>query len=106
MGRKTRWGILGTGRISKTFAEALAVIPDAELAAVGSRSKESADAFAERYKVPRSYTSYEAFARDPDVDVVYVGTPHPFHCANTILCLEAGKAVLVEKPLSITMRKP
>jgi predicted dehydrogenase len=104
VGSKTRWGILGTGRICGTFAEALAVLPDAELVAVGSRSRSSAAAFAEKYKAARAHESYEALARDADVQAVYIGTPHPLHCANTLLLLEAGKAVLVEKPFAINER--
>lgn len=101
---KTRWGILGTGRISRTFAEALAVIPEAELVAVGSRTKEAAEGFAAKYKVARAHASYEALARDAGVEAVYIGTPHNLHCENTILCLEAGKAVLCEKPFAIHER--
>jgi len=105
MGRKTRWGILGTGRICRTFAEALAVIPEAELVAVGSRTKGAAAGFAEKYKARRAHESYEALARDPDVQAIYIGTLHPFHCENTLLCLEAGKAVLCEKPLAMHERE-
>jgi predicted dehydrogenase len=103
--RKTGWGILGTGRISRTFAEALAVIPEAELVAVGSRSKGAAADFAAKYKIPRAHETYEALANDPGIEAIYIGTPHPFHCDNTILCLEAGKAVLVEKPFAINQRE-
>lgn len=103
--RKTRWGILGLGRISATFAEALAVIPEAELVAVGSRNRETADAFAGKYRAKRAYPSYEEFARDSEVEVVYIGTPHPYHAENTFLCLEAGKAVLVEKPFAMHERE-
>jgi predicted dehydrogenase len=103
--RNTRWGILGTGKISSKFAEALAVLHDAELVAVGSRSKESAAAFATKYKVPRVHSSYEDLARDDGVEAVYIGTPHPYHCANTLLCLEAGKSVLVEKPFAMNERE-
>lgn len=101
MGSKTRWGILGTGRICRTFADGLAVIPEAELVAVGSRTKGAAAEFAAKYKVSRAHDSYEALARDPEVQAIYIGTPHPYHCANTILCLEAGKAVLCEKPFAM-----
>ncbi|MDQ4075688.1 MAG: Gfo/Idh/MocA family oxidoreductase [Chloroflexota bacterium] len=96
-----RWGILSTGNIAGTFAADLALLPDAELIAVGSRSQESADVFGERYNVPHRHASYEALAEDPDVDVIYVGTPHVFHAENTALCLRAGKAVLCEKPLTV-----
>lgn len=96
-----RWGILGTGRIAGLFAQGLAAVPDAALVAVGSRTAEGADAFGERFGVPRRHGSYEALANDPGVDVIYVATPHPRHCENTLLCLRAGKAVLCEKPFAI-----
>ena len=96
-----RWGILSTGRIAKKFAEGLSVLPDAELVAVGSRAQSSADAFGDTYGVPRRHASYDALVNDPDVDVIYVATPHPLHRENSILCLEAGKAVLCEKPFAI-----
>jgi predicted dehydrogenase len=96
-----RWGILGTGRIAKTFAQGLAVLPDAELVAVGSRSQTTADAFGDMFHVPHRHASYEGLAADPDVDVVYVATPHSLHRDNSLLCLEAGKAVLCEKPFAI-----
>ncbi len=101
MGITTRWGIISTGRIAGDFAEALALSPNAELVAVGSRSTETAEAFGKRFSIPRRYASYEALADDPDVDAVYVATPHPFHMENSLLCLRAGKAVLCEKPFSI-----
>lgn len=96
-----RWGILGTGRIARTFAEGLAVLPEAELVAVGSRSQTAADAFGDVFHVPHRHASYEGLAADPDVDVVYVATPHSLHRDNSLLCLEAGKAVLCEKPFAI-----
>ncbi len=96
-----RWGILGTGKIAHVVAAALAALPDARLAAVGSRAADSADAFADEFDIPHRHASYEALADDADVDVVYVATPHPFHRDNSILCLEAGKAVLCEKPFTI-----
>jgi predicted dehydrogenase len=98
---KIRWGILSTGWIAKKFAEGLSVLPDAEIVAVGSRAQETADAFGEKFGVPHRHASYEALADDPAVDVVYIGTPHPFHKDNSLLCLEAGKAVLCEKPFTI-----
>jgi predicted dehydrogenase len=101
MAAKIRWGILGTGNIAKTFATGLSVLPDAELVAVGSRSTEAAAAFGERFDVPRRHDSYEALASDPQVDVVYVATPHSMHKQNSALCLEAGKAVLCEKPFTL-----
>ncbi len=101
MANKIRWGFLGTGWIAEKMAAALTVVEDAELIAVGSRTAEKARAFAERHHVPHAHGSYEALAADPDVDVVYVATPHPFHCANTLLCLQNHKAVLCEKPFAM-----
>jgi predicted dehydrogenase len=98
---RIRWGILGTGSIAKKFAVGLAAVGDAELVAVGSRRQETADAFGDEFHVPRRHPSYEALAGDAEVDVIYVATPHSLHKANTLLCLEAGKAVLCEKPFAI-----
>lgn len=98
---RVRWGILGTGRIAATFAEGLQSLPDAELAAIGSRSAEAAHNFAARFGATRHHASYAALAADPDVDIIYVATPHALHHANTRLCLEAGKAVLCEKPFTL-----
>lgn len=97
----TRWGILGTGSIAKQFARGLADTPNAVLQSVGSRAQDSADAFGETFSIPARHASYEALANDPDVDAIYVSTPHPFHKDNSILCLRAGKAVLCEKPFTI-----
>ena len=97
----TRWAILGTGRIAAIFAEGLKALEDAQLVAAGSRTQEKADAFADRFDIPRRHASYQALAADPDVDVVYIATPHSMHKENTILCLKANKAVLCEKPFAI-----
>lgn len=96
-----KWGILGCGSIAKAFATAVNETPDAELWAVGSRSEEKAKGFGEEYKSHKSYKSYKELAEDPDVQVIYVATPHPFHCENVLLCLENQKTVLCEKPFSI-----
>jgi predicted dehydrogenase len=101
MGNKIRWGIISTGHISGKFAEALAILPEAELAAVASRTQESADEFAKKYNVPKAYATYQELANDPDIDAVYIGTPHTFHLDNSVLCMRKGKAVLCEKALTI-----
>lgn len=101
MDQPVRWGILATGGIANSFAEDLALLPDAQIAAVGSRSQEAADAFAARHRIPRAYGSWAALAADPDVDVIYVATPHSNHHAAASVCLRAGKPVLVEKPFTL-----
>ena len=73
--------------------------------AVGSRTKEKADVFADQFQIPRRYASYQGLATDPKVDLVYFATPHPFHCENTILCLENRKGVLCEKPFALNHRE-
>ena len=96
-----RWGILATGGIADTFCRDLALLPDAEIAAVGSRRQATADAFAARHGAARAYGSYAALLADPGVDVVYVATPHPFHLDAVLAALDAGRAVLCEKPLGM-----
>jgi predicted dehydrogenase len=96
-----RWGILGCGNIARQFAEGLRFAPGATLAAVGSRDGAKAEAFREKHGATRAHASYEALAADPDVDAVYIATPHVFHCANTLACLAGGKAVLCEKPFAV-----
>ena len=89
------WGILATGGIAAAFAADLRTA-GRDLVAVGSRSQESADAFAARFDIPHAHGSYEALATDPDVDIIYVATPHPMHHAPARLALVHGKHVLVE----------
>lgn len=100
-----RWGILGTGKIARTFVADLALVPGAVLSAVGSRSVASAQAFVAEHGFGDSpataHGSYADLAADPDVDVVYVATPHSRHVDDVMTCLEAGKAVLCEKPLTL-----
>jgi len=98
---KFRWGIIGLGSIANKFASGLQAIPDAELAAVASRSQEKADQFGDRYNASKRYGSYQHLAEDPDIDAVYIATPHPMHEEDTLLCLATGKAVLCEKPFAI-----
>ncbi|MBN1937675.1 MAG: Gfo/Idh/MocA family oxidoreductase [Anaerolineae bacterium] len=95
------WGILGAGRIAARFATDLKKLPQAKLVAVGSRALDKAQAFADEYGFDRAYSSYADMLADPAVDVVYVATPHPFHREHTLLCIDAGKAVLCEKPIEI-----
>jgi predicted dehydrogenase len=101
--QKVRWGILGPGGIAESFAADLTGVEGAELAAVGSRSLENATSFAKRFGFRRAHGSYADLAADPEVDVVYVATPHAFHYDAALQCVEAGKAVLVEKPLTLDL---
>jgi predicted dehydrogenase len=96
-----RWGIAGTGGIAKAFAADLALLPDAEIVAVGSRSQGSAEAFGDRFGIPHRHVGYDALAADPDVDVIYVAVPHTGHCETTLAAIAGGKAVLCEKPFSL-----
>lgn len=98
---KVRWGIIGTGWISHQFVTDLVHANNGEAYAVGSRSQESADEFARNHNVPHAYATYEELVSDPNVDAVYIGTPHPFHKENALLALRAGKAVLCEKPFTV-----
>ena len=95
------WGILGTGTIARLVAEDLQLLPDAALTAVGSRAQERADAFGDAFGVPHRHGSYEALVGDAEVDLVYVATPHSEHLAHATMALEAGHAVLCEKPLTL-----
>ena len=99
--KTVRWGILGTGGIAATFAADLPLVPGAELAAVGSRTSAAAATFAERHGFARSHGSWAELAADPDVDVIYVATPHAFHYDAAMACLAGGKAVLCEKPMTL-----
>ncbi len=99
--RNIRWGILSTGHIAGRFAEALKMLPDAQLHAVASRTQNNANDFAERHGISKAYGSYEAMVEDPDLDVIYIATPHTFHLKNAVMCMRAGKAVLCEKALTI-----
>ena len=94
------WGILATGGIAHAFTSDLRTA-GLDVAAVGSRSIDSARAFAEQYGIPHAHGSYEELVADPDVDIVYIATPHPAHVENALLALEHGKHVLVEKPFTL-----
>jgi predicted dehydrogenase len=95
-----RWGVLAPGRIAHSFAADLALVPDGELVATGSRSLERASEFAAAYG-GTAHGSYEDLVSDPRVDVVYVASPHALHDEHTRLALAAGKHVLCEKPMTL-----
>lgn len=100
-----KWGILGPGTIAHAFAESLSVLPEAELLAVGSRSLDRANKFADKYNIKKRYGSYQDLANDPELDVIYIASPHSEHKEHVLLCLDAGKAVLCEKPMAISYQQ-
>ncbi len=104
MTTKLRWGILATGWIADYFVKDLQ-LTGREVAAVGSRSLEGAQKFAARFGIKRAHGSYQALCEDPNVDVIYVATPHPMHADNAQMALEAGKHVLVEKAFTLNARE-
>lgn len=98
--KNLRWGILATGMITRMFTRD-AIMAGINVTSVGSRSRESAEDFAAKFAIANAYGSYEELTASDDVDIVYIGTPHPMHYANAVLALEQGKHVLIEKPLTI-----
>lgn len=96
-----RWGLLGTGGIAKDFARDLLQLAGHSVAAAGSRSLPTAKLFAADFPGCSAHGSYEDLVRDTTLDAIYVATPHPFHAANTLLALRAGRPVLCEKPFAI-----
>ncbi|PRB43335.1 oxidoreductase [Arthrobacter sp. MYb23] len=96
-----RWGIMGPGWIAERFTESLQAHTRQVIAAVGSRSLSRSKSFAEAYNIPAAYGSYEELAAAPDVDIIYVCTPHTGHHAAAVLAIDAGKHVLIEKPLGL-----
>ena len=95
-----RWGILATGWIADLFVRDLQLTGH-RVAAVGSRTQSGADSFATRFNIPRAHGSYQALASDPDIDIIYVATPHPMHAQTALMALKAGKHVLIEKPFTV-----
>ena len=97
-----RWGVLGPGGIAGDFVDSLLRHTGQRVVAVGSRSADRAAAFAARFDVPRVHGGYEALVADPEVDIVYIATPHSEHARNALLAIAAGKHVLIEKPVAVT----
>jgi predicted dehydrogenase len=97
-----RWGVVGPGRIANKVVRDFPHVPNAQAVAVASRSTGRAEAFAAEHDLPRAYGSYRAILDDPDVDVLYIATPHPQHRAVALAALRAGKAILVEKAFTVT----
>lgn len=105
MSRTFNWGIIGPGKIAHKFAQDLEQVSGAKLLAVASRSQERAQGFADLYNAPHAFDNLAEFLALPELDVVYVATPHSSHANYTLQCLEAEKAVLCEKPWAINQRE-
>jgi predicted dehydrogenase/aryl-alcohol dehydrogenase-like predicted oxidoreductase len=101
MSEKLKWGIIGAGNIAKAFANGVAGSQSGTLVAIGSRSQETADKFGDQFNVPNRHSSYEALLADPEVQAVYIATPHPLHAEWAIKAAAAGKHILCEKPLTL-----
>lgn len=105
MTKLIRWGILGSGQVARGFAAGLKAVPGTELAAVASRDPKNAKAFAAQYNATRAHATYADLVRDPNVDVIYVATPHQRHLEDCLLCLDHNKAVLCEKPFTVNAQQ-
>jgi len=95
-----KWGILGPGIIANQFAHDFRYVTNGVLSAVASRSAERAGEFAKKYQIPKAYDSYQDLFQDPEIDAIYIATPHTFHYQQTLDAFDAGKAVLCEKPIT------
>lgn len=100
-----KWGIVGTGKIARAFAESLKFCEDAQLMGVASRDSEKAERFAREFNIVHWFDSYDAMAQSEVVDILYIATPHHLHYPNTLAGLKAGKHVLCEKPMTMTARQ-
>lgn len=102
MSKVYKWGIIGPGKIANKFAAALQLTDRGELAAVASRNPERAKGFADKYNCSTIYTDYAELVKDPSIDAIYIATPHAFHLEQVTLCLAHKKAVLCEKPMTLS----
>jgi len=103
--KNIKWGIIGCGNIANKFASDLALVDAAILTAVASRDLIKAKAFGDKHNAQKAYNSYKALFSDPDIDIVYIATPHVFHAALSIEAMEFGKHVLCEKPLALNAKE-
>ena len=105
MNKKINWGIIGLGSIAEVFANDLQLCEQAKLFGVASRDLKKAEKFAKRFNSKTYFGSYEKLMQNPEIDVVYIATPHVFHFENTMCCLQNNKSVLCEKPLGMNLRQ-
>ncbi|MGV8814067.1 MAG: Gfo/Idh/MocA family protein [Gelidibacter sp.] len=100
-----RWGIIGLGKIANKFAQDIQNVENCQLYAVASRHQEKANSFAKQYNAIKAYGDYDSLAADPNIDAIYIATPHSSHKEYTLLCLNHKKAVLCEKPLAMNIQE-
>lgn len=100
-----RWGIIGPGKIAQKFAAAIRLAGNAVLQAIASRDAARSREFAEKHGATKWYNNYEQLVADPDIDAIYIATPHAFHAENALLCLKHGKPVLCEKPMALNRKQ-
>lgn len=105
MSKKIKWGIIGLGKIANKFASDLRLSESSELYGVASRDINKAKEFGILYQATKHFGSYKELAEDPEVDVIYIATPHVFHFENAMMCLQYGKNVLCEKPMGINSKE-
>jgi dihydrodiol dehydrogenase / D-xylose 1-dehydrogenase (NADP) len=103
MNNKIRWGIIATGAIANKFAGQFSRVSEGELVGIGSRFIAKAKNFAGKYGIQHFYGSYQELADDPEIEAIYIATPNHLHHENSLMCLEAGKAVLCEKPFTLNL---
>lgn len=101
---KIKWGIIAPGRIASKFASDLLLSDGSDIVAVASRNRQRADEFAKTYSIPEVYDDYDALLQKSDCDIVYIASPHVFHKEQVLACIRAGKAVLCEKPVTLSAR--
>ncbi|REE25055.1 putative dehydrogenase [Winogradskyella pacifica] len=104
-GKTINWGIIGAGKIASKFASDLQMVSNSKLYAIASRNLEKAKLFRQDYKATMAYGTYEDLVADSNIDAVYIATPHSFHKAHTVLCLNHNKAVLCEKPFAMNLEE-
>ncbi len=98
---KLKWGVISTGKIAHRFATDIQYCSNAEIIAVGSRDQQKASEFCREFSIPNAYDNYEKLCSAPEVEAVYIGTPHSFHFENSLLAIQNGKSVLCEKPITV-----
>lgn len=103
--KKVRWGMVSAGRIANTFATDMQYVDNAEIVSVGARNLQAAQAFASQYQIPKAVEGYESIYQDPDIDAIYISTPHTFHSEQAIEALKHGKHVMCEKPLTVSVEE-